>query len=46
MYQDHGTFIIGFSIAKKHMAIAPEKETLVQFKEQIVAAGYSQTAML
>ncbi|GGB08667.1 iron chaperone [Macrococcus hajekii] len=46
MYQHHGTFIIGFSVAKKHMAIAPEKETLLQFKDKIQAAGYSQTAML
>lgn len=46
MYQHHGTFIIGFSVAQKHMAIAPEKETLVQFKDQIAQAGYSQAAML
>lgn len=46
MYQQHGTFIIGFSTAKKHIAVAPEKEALLEFKEDIEAAGYSQTAML
>jgi uncharacterized protein YdhG (YjbR/CyaY superfamily) len=24
MFSDHGTFIIGFSIAKEHIAVAPE----------------------
>lgn len=26
MFTDHGTFIITFSIAKKHLAISPEKK--------------------
>ena len=40
MYTHHGTFIIGFSMAKKHMAVAPEKAALVHFAKEIQAAGY------
>lgn len=25
MFTDHGTFIIGFSVSKKHIALAPKK---------------------
>lgn len=36
MFIDHGTFIIGFSVAKDHFSIAPEKKqcdyTLLIFK--------------
>ena len=24
MFTDHGTYIIGFSVSKKHLAVAPE----------------------
>ncbi|MEN2360294.1 iron chaperone [Levilactobacillus brevis] len=41
MFTDHGTFIIGFSVAKPHMGFAPESEDMAHFAEQIAAAGYN-----
>ncbi|ARN90965.1 iron chaperone [Levilactobacillus brevis] len=41
MFTDHGTFIIGFSVAKPHMAFAPEGQGMAHFAEQIGAAGYN-----
>ena len=41
MFTDHGTFILGFSVAKKHIAIAPESVAMVAFNDQIEAAGYT-----
>lgn len=38
MFTDHGTFIVGFSVSKKHIAFAPER--LDGFEEKIKAAGY------
>lgn len=46
MFTDHGTFIIGFSIAKAHMAISPEKRGMEHFHDEIAEAGYGQSAML
>lgn len=46
MYTHHGTFIIGFSVAKHHMAIAPEVDALEYFQESIKNAGYQRTKML
>lgn len=46
MFTDHGTYIIGFSVAKKHFSVAPEKETISKFAREIEQAGYDQTAML
>ena len=46
MFSDHGTFIIGFSVAKKHFSVAPEKATMAKFAEEIRKAGYDQTPML
>ncbi len=46
MFTDHGTFIIAFSLAKQHLAVAPETVTLERFSERINQAGYSATAML
>ncbi len=43
MFTDHGTFIIGFSIAKHHMAVSPEKAGIIHFTDQIVEAGYDHT---
>ena len=43
MFTDHGTFIIGFSIAKQHMAVAPEKVVISRFSDEIVEAGYQHT---
>lgn len=46
MFTDHGTFIIGFSIAKKHIAVAPELTAIAHFREDIEEAGFSCTNML
>ncbi|SDW14622.1 iron chaperone [Paenibacillus sp. CF384] len=46
MYTDHGTFIIGFSISKQHLAVAPEKAGMNHFAAQIKQAGYDQTKLL
>ncbi|KRF07206.1 iron chaperone [Paenibacillus sp. Soil766] len=46
MFTDHGTFIIGFSVAKPHLAIAPEKVGILRFADDIVQAGYDHTKEL
>ncbi|GFN33027.1 iron chaperone [Paenibacillus xylaniclasticus] len=46
MYTDHGTFIIGFSVAKPHLAVAPERAGIVRFSDEIVQAGYEHTKQL
>jgi len=43
MFSDHGTFIIGISIAKHHMSISPEEEGITHFADEITQAGYSAT---
>ncbi|MFY9497332.1 MAG: iron chaperone [Halanaerobiales bacterium] len=43
MFSDHGTFIIGFSIAKHHIAVAPEDAAITKFEKEIEEAGYSYT---
>ncbi len=42
----HGTFIIGFSIAKAHIAVAPEAVAIHHFEKEIEEAGYSHTQEL
>ncbi|MBI9094610.1 MAG: iron chaperone [Sphaerochaeta sp.] len=44
MFTDHGTFIIGFSVAKAHLAIAPEGKGIRHFSENIVGSGYTHGA--
>ena len=46
MFSDHGTFIIGFSIAKEHIAVAPEEAVMGIFEKDIEKAGYSHTKLL
>ena len=46
MYTDHGTFIIGFSVARQHLAVAPEKAGIDHFSDDIVRAGYEHSKML
>lgn len=41
MFTDHGTFIIGFSVARHHLAVAPEKEGIERFADAFRQAGYS-----
>lgn len=43
MFSDHGTFIIGFSVAKGHIAVAPEPAVISLFEKEIEKAGYSYT---
>ena len=43
MFSDHGTFIIGFSIAKGHIAVAPEAKVISLFEKEIKEASYSHT---
>ncbi len=46
MFTDHGTFIIGFSVAKYHLAVAPERVAIEQFSELILKSGYDHTKEL
>lgn len=46
VFTDHGTFIIGFSIAKAHIAVAPEAVVISLFEKEIEQAGYSHTQEL
>lgn len=46
MFTHQGTFILGFSRAKKHMAISPEYVSLRKFEPELTAAGYSFSTML
>ena len=46
MFTDHGTFIIGFSVAKAHLAIAPEKAGILHFSEEITRVGYEHSQQL
>ena len=46
MFTDHGTFIIGFSVAKPHLAVAPEKAGILRFSDEIVQAGYEHSKEL
>ncbi|MGG1446491.1 iron chaperone [Bacillus subtilis] len=46
MFTDPGTFIIGFSVSKKHLAVAPEKVTITHVEDDIVKAGYDYTKEL
>lgn len=41
MYTEHGTFILGFSIAKHHFSVAPEGVVIDKFSDKINAAGYN-----
>lgn len=46
MFTNHGTFIIGFSIAKHHLAVAPERAGIIRFSDEIVKAGYDHSKQL
>ncbi|RNF38123.1 iron chaperone [Planococcus salinus] len=43
VFSDHGTYIIGFSTAKKHLAVAPENAAIEHFSEEIAHTGYDCT---
>lgn len=46
MFVTHGTYIIGFSVAKAHLAMAPEIACLEKFASEINQAGYRTTKQL
>ncbi|HSK67871.1 MAG TPA: iron chaperone [Candidatus Limnocylindria bacterium] len=46
MFTDHGTFIVSFSAAKHHLAVAPEPAAMERFAQDIGKAGYSASMML
>jgi len=46
MFTDHDTFIIGFSVSKNHLAVAPEGVVVERFSSDIVEAGYNHTKQL
>ncbi|MFQ3544535.1 iron chaperone [Halobacillus rhizosphaerae] len=46
MFTDHGTFIIGFSTAKTHLNVAPERAGILHFSEEIIESGYGHTKQL
>lgn len=46
MFTDHGTFIIGFSLAKNHLVVASELAAIHHFSYKILKAGYDHSKML
>lgn len=46
MFTDHGTFIIGFSVSKQHLAVTPEQAGIEHFADEIKQAGYQHTKMI
>ena len=46
MFTHHGTYIIGFSVAKNHLSVAPEQAAMVKFAEDIGASGFAHTKEL
>jgi len=45
MFTHHGTFIIAFSIASKHLSIAPERAGILHFEEEFKEKGYDYSKM-
>ncbi|GEL14807.1 iron chaperone [Pediococcus cellicola] len=43
MFTDHGTFIIGFSVSKKHLAFTPEEAGISHFEADLKAAKIDHT---
>ena len=46
MFTAHGTFIIGFSVSRKHLAVAPERAGMNHVAEDLARAGYDHTKEL
>ena len=46
MFIHHGTYIIGFSVAKSHFSFSPEEAGIEVFKDEAEAIGYQTTKML
>lgn len=43
MFTYNGTFIIGLSVSKKHIAVAPEEVTITKLEEEIIKSNYDYT---
>jgi hypothetical protein len=46
IFTDHGTYIMGFSVAKVHLAVSPEQAGIHHFSEAIIEAGFEHSKML
>ena len=46
MFTHHGTYIIGFSASSKHMAMAPERATMIRFESVMRERGTDFGTML
>ena len=46
MFTYHGTYIIGFSAASKHMAMAPERATMIRYEPVVRLRGTDFGTML
>lgn len=46
MFTDHDTFIIGFSVSQKHLAVSPEVAGIVRFSNEIIETGYEHSKNL
>ena len=46
MFTHHGTYIIGFSTAPKHMAMTPERATMNRFEQVMRERGTDFGTML
>ena len=46
MFTHHGTYIIGFSAASKHMALTPERATMIRFAQVMRECGTDFGTML
>ena len=46
MFTHHGTYIIGFSAASKHMAMVPERATMIRFEQVMREHGTDFGTML
>jgi len=43
MFTDHDTYIIGFSVSKQHLAVAPEQAAMMHFDNEIKESGLKHT---
>lgn len=46
MFTDHDTYIIGFSVSKQHLAVAPEQAGINRFTTEIEETGIDYTKEL
>lgn len=46
MFTHHGTFILGLSVAKGHIAISPEAKGMAHFRDELEKAGYQPSSMI